>query len=1332
MAQTPLIDRLEVVYTKYDNQGKITTEQIKLTELMKKDIGFKRQIFKLAFLPVFNVDKSLSTQGEKIPEYIFENFPGLTFLGYPSQFTTIDIAKIQRQCPNLSQIDRIVPKDYYKGAEKPQDIRIKMNDIVMDEQPSEAEKTEDYAFGHIDSVESYSIIYVNPKKVSNRQPRPAAVTNADIMVAINNLYVDLTNNNNVVTRIDNFEENILNILNGFVGKISSEQLEAIITVIKQTIKTSTIDSEKALVEAVQTTIQRNFDELFKELKSREDSKYEAFLNELVVIKQNTIDEKEAIALIKQRIEEVLPQLLASNEHFQTNVYAKLGIINNNLLEMNDDQEKFRELCLGELGTLNGLISKLATDEQIKGIIRSAFAEFSQEMSAKQEKFFGQIKEEIAKLPTVDTMREIVAESVVDTVEEVNFHTDLVAEHIINGIIGNGVHLSDVDKQDILKILSAVQGLATSEQAEGITIRLDNETILNNARFVHLKDKQNAIADKINSEALLGEERHRQLVAKLAELKIDDAKITEIVDTAVGQTSIATQAIVGRIVNAAVDKIIEANGKLAQVNRLDEEQIKKIVQGLTSSEEFKSFLNEVIDSKKFATAEGLKELDRLINGGFDITVGAIEESKSLMIEKFDSLMKQLTSGLDGLATKEQIDRMISRAEDGEIQGLIPESVRQIVQEELAKAGLVTKQDLSGFEQTMSTQITNIMTQLGPVFALIQKNGGIVNNVTNNYTTTPASESSDSTPTINVETNIDIKQINEIVQNAVRSIVSMYVINNAITNNYMQGFGLGGGMMMPNYAPIFALIATAMGGNNITMPPQLNIDNTQIMNIINMIIKTMGIPQATNNPEVDKLKAEIEALKKKQEEDMAKLLKELEEIKNSLKGGTPPSKTDDDKKPPLPPDKKDGDKKEPKKDPIERPKPVGKQKLVAGTIEHLNRIQEPKMSLLKRIGKFIIRHPLGAAGIGVGIGLTGGAGAAIATSAIKFGGLTAGMTALGTMANFFLPTLLIGAGIGAGVPLAIGAVGGIISRFSKKGKKERLYAKFLREKAKCDALAQKIEEKEIAQAIAQEKVQQARENQRHGSKILKKLGIYKLARNHNRKKYRKLRAQIRETENRRDAKVAKALATKRTLNSMEDADHKSLAMGGYLQKLRREKAGLEARLADPTLDEEERQDIMEDIETAIEDAEDEVAGISTLGDGYKTFDTEAEELITSVKRKSPAMKDILTEIQSRNSKRTLHTVERPVFDQKEVEAYIARAKASKDPEEIANAEKIQAYMEDVRTNKTSITALVRDGKISPRLASQLMVKNSIEVAPTEVVDIEFKEVVEAPEDTEEKTK
>lgn len=1362
--QTPLKDRLRVVYTIYNNQGQEITEEISLNELLAKGYNFTSQISKLTFLPVFNIDKStgkissIYTKAKTIDVEIFDNFPNLTHLGYPSQFSDVQGDKIRKRCPNLALIMMISSTlDYPGKLSAPAKIDMGIthdgrqghDSTTIDELPTVEE-----IFGQIENVESYMIANLSPKKVTARAPRPVAITNVDIINAVNQLNTELNNSNNtVVQSFSNFQEIVINKIDGFAGNISQEQLNEIILEIKRTLdRKPTIDSEETLKNIIAGSITENFTTLFSKLETKENAKYDKFLEELASlvktqgeISDNVGLDAENINIIRQKIDVELPKLLANNEYFQNFVYARLGSISNKTTEIDEEQSNFVKFCSDELSKIFEHIKTLSTSEEVKEVLKSAFGSFAQDLNNTQSKFFEEVKKAIDNLPTVETMREMVAEELEKSVGEVNFHTDLVAEHIINEIVNSGVSLSDEDKKEIRKILEKVN--ENGEQLDDVSIKLDANMIMNFANFTNVLDQQKETNKRLDFRAYLDAKRHDALIAKLKELKVSEDKIGEIIDGAVGKTSIATHAIVSGIVNSAVDKIIESHGRLAEISQIDEDKIKKVVQGFVSSEQFKTFLSEILDSKDIASGEVLSELITAVESRSNAEMNQIRENNDLIRKSYDDIMKVLGTRLQGLAKKVDIDAMISRTDDGEIQGLIPESVRQIVNEEIAKAGLSTKQDVLNFEQTMSQQLKDIMLQLSPVFALIQQNGGIVNNVTNNYTTNNASqEAEDKTPTVHVETAVNTEQVNEMVRNALSSLLSVYIINNAASNNQLQGLGLGNGTninIQPNIAQIIGLIGSAMAGNNITLQPQTDVNNIAVNTLLQLLIKNMGVQQPiiTPNPEVAKLQAEMDALKKKHEAEMDALKKQLDEIKALLiKKDPEPIKKDPEKKEDDPEDKrKPEDKKDPKKEkpePIKMPEPVGKEKLVSGTIEHLNRIKEPKMPLFKRIGKAIVKHPILAGVIGAGVAVTGLAGVGVVSMALKTGGLIAGVKALGAAIPFFAPTIGIAAGVGAGVPLIGGGIGELISRFSKKSKKERLYAKFLKQKSKCDALAHTIEEKVIAQELAEQKLEEARENQRHGNKLLKKLGVYKRARDKQRKKIRKLRTAIREVENRRDAKVAQALSTKRSLNAMEDADHVSLAMGGHLQKLRKQKEALEAQLASPTLDEEEKQDIQEDIQTVIEDAEDEVAGISTLGSGYKTFDTEAEELIKSVKSKSSSMSEILTEIQSRNSKRTVHTVDRPKFDPRQVEEYIARAKNSKNPQDHANAEKLAAYIEDLKSNKTTLTALVGSRKISPSLARQLMSKGSVEVAPTEVVDIEFKEKVVDPESTkessEEKTK
>lgn len=766
----------------------------------------------------------------------------------------------------------------------------------------------------------------------------------------------------------------------------------------------------------------------------------------------------------------------------------------------------------------------------------------------------------------------------------------------------------------------------------------------------------------------------------------------------------------------VNSVIKEMGELSRLDETDLLNVTNTINNFVNSDDFKRVMSEIVYNENLATKDGIEELNRLMGEialGHDQSFVNISELIGISTDDIrqdlyehalaiSKAFEGLTTSLDNLPTKADINNLIKLDENGEHMGLIPDAVRSI----LAKSGVLTKADLNKIQQSGVTreEFVGLVSKIDELTKLVKENGG---KVINNYYTT------DKTPEINMPgVNIDVNQIMQLFQNSLTNAMNMHVVNNAVAQVYMQNM-VGGMMAQPqvvSYQPIITAIAQAMQGQNLGL--QINNEQNQITNILSLMLKNWGVMPSTN-PEVTQLKAELDALKAKQQKDTEDLKKMLADLMDEIKKSKAPEEEKTE-------EKKVEKKVEPKiEKPIETPKPVGKTKLVKGTVKHLARVQEPKLPLGKRILKFVVRHPFRAAAIGLGVGVLGAAGWALGASAIAAGSLSAGASALITNANFFLPSIAIGAGIGGGSLLGAGAIGAIVSKFSKKGRKERLYTKFLKEKAKCDELAEDIELKYEKQMEAQAKIAASREKQRNGSKILKKLGVYKIARNANRKKFRKLRTKIAKLENKRTAKVYDALSTKKELNIMEKTTGKTLAMNGYLDKLRKKQNEINNDLKNPYLTEDERQDLHDDLQDVVEDMEDEVAGISGLSNEYETFDTEAEELINSVKKPSETMKDMLTNIRAKNSERILHAEDAPVFDDNKVSEYLAKARASKNPQDKENAENVAKYINELKSNNSSIDKLIDEGKISYHLARELMTRNEVKVPANERVDVDFVE-------------
>lgn len=270
---------------------------------------------------------------------------------------------------------------------------------------------------------------------------------------------------------------------------------------------------------------------------------------------------------------------------------------------------------------------------------------------------------------------------------------------------------------------------------------------------------------------------------------------------------------------------------------------------------------------------------------------------------------------------------------------------------------------------------------------------------------------------------------------------------------------------------------------------------------------------------------------------------------------------------------------------------KVKVLKENVETMGMLAEPKLPWYKRMGKFIIRHPFRSILIGMG------AGALVATGigAIAMGGLA---PVLAT-ANAFAPTIAVGVGAGAG----LGLVGSVVSRFSRKGRRERAYTKFMKKYNKALKKLDKVKEKDVQIATLDTEIDILREKHRKGT-LLSKVGVYKAC--------RKVKKQVMKFQKKRLEKnlddyaemVEKAATAKNRLNVLEEKSKKSNAVGGYLAK--RDK--IERQYSKGRLTEKERNEDIKDLDSELVDyystKQDSIGKVSR---DYKTGDTEIAKLM-----------------------------------------------------------------------------------------------------------------------------
>lgn len=484
----------------------------------------------------------------------------------------------------------------------------------------------------------------------------------------------------------------------------------------------------------------------------------------------------------------------------------------------------------------------------------------------------------------------------------------------------------------------------------------------------------------------------------------------------------------------------------------------------------------------------------------------------------------------------------------------------------------------------------------------------------------------------------------------------------TQGYAYMAGLANGMTM------------AIGSNAMAMGMQAGISNpfafaNQSMNNFNPIVAQLALitnfyneylkkigqqPTEidTSKEIIEKFTKENEELKKRDEElqnqiseltkAVSDLKKSIEDMKKQGEGQEKGEGEDDTKKKKEEDDKKKKEEDDKKKIVKENRKEIGEYEevkdlpipeiqskaFVKQSIKFAEKLKEPKMSRGKRFLNWVKRHPLALTAIGLGAGalLATGIGAVTGLVGVK---LLSGNTLLQWM-SLKLPKIGVGALAGLGVG-GLAEVGTAIARKFGMGRKQRLYRKFQKGYEQCEDMREDIEKNAAEIEATRERLEQTREKQRTKKGILKKLGIYKMARSFQRKKLRILKAKGRDQEKSYKSHVEETLQYKKELNELEEKSGKTLAMGGYLQKLNKAKAKRDKKITNAK-DKDQIEDFEDDYKEKVKDLKSDsgVEGLDQIKPSHRTFDAEAEELISTIKgEKSETMKEIEQNIKDRTA-------------------------------------------------------------------------------------------------------
>lgn len=330
-------------------------------------------------------------------------------------------------------------------------------------------------------------------------------------------------------------------------------------------------------------------------------------------------------------------------------------------------------------------------------------------------------------------------------------------------------------------------------------------------------------------------------------------------------------------------------------------------------------------------------------------------------------------------------------------------------------------------------------------------------------------------------------------------------------------------------------------------------------------------------------------------------------------------------------------EPEPEPGKKSKKYKKGKFLETAVRQTTILAEPKLPWYKRLARFTVHHPILTTLIGAGIGL--------ATAGIGLGVFSATGLAGGILAS--AQSVAVGLAGGAGIGLVAGGAVSVVSSVIPAGRTARLCKKFMKQYKQCAKIDKKKDWYAEQTLKHDEKANEYRQKRRSGNRLLKSLGVYKLAVKYHRNAKKKSKAQRRLKIRQYVDTVDKALDTKTKINTKEIRKGKSYALAGFVEKKRK----LASKLERGEIDEEEYAEILEDLSEEFADMKGGSEGLedvaaSPYDDGARQLygDYEGEEMVGRVGENSRTEKMIavMDDIAKRKTLTTKHIAEKVVED------------------------------------------------------------------------------------------
>lgn len=871
-----------------------------------------------------------------------------------------------------------------------------------------------------------------------------------------------------------------------------------------------------------------------------------------------------------------------------------------------------------------------TEEEVKKLFRDFAESKLPDLIATNRKLTDKLMPAIARM-------EGKVDDLSDRVDGVNETTSEILEKTGNLEVGNALLLDGI--VDLQKDLSHLLN-------HGSNLSQEEKTYISNLINTYVRDLHDRV--QAGQTEILNDMKEEFGKVVTAE-QIENIVASKLENIAASLGDLQTDAnlnIMAFLVESVSGEVVKSLGDLSKLHSEDTKTIIDAIDKIFETDKFRENMASILNNSTLAKASSIEELTRLISTQNEtelnnLTNIASNIAKLPTIDKIREVVKDESSGLYSLLL-----RRLGVSQD----------TKDMTLTDLLRDNFgFLKGKVTGMEDTLNTILTE------------SKNKGMtIDDLKKFFASQEGKQIISSALNVQILTQqlAKIEQANEVrmaeLQRAYEANIQLITKMAANSVNiYSAAYGLaggviqGGGVIPGGYAPqMMQPFVYPYPASTSTTPEMMAVMQQQLINLY----ARLGITLNPNpNPvdtkeEVKKIlddfrkeqeeanKKLIEESIKQQEERDKKILERLDKLEEKMKSSDDVKKKEEEAKKPREDDKRVVPT---KIEPVIKKVPKEKNiKFPVKCIEKMDRLAEPKLTVGQRFRKWLKRHPLAWTAIGLGAGALIGAGVGIFAA----GGIAPFIANISYFGQS-LQTIAVGAGIGLGA----GGLGEIIARVTGLGKKDRLYNKFLKRKAKCEKTRSKIDELDRQIENAKEAVNQTREMAKACVKARQRKKVVKATRKRV-KKLRKLRTKARVSKAKYKGVVEDFMQAKTALNDYEAKKGKSMAMQGNLDKVRKARAILESKLASAA-DEEEKEEAQEEYEDALMEYDIGLDGdISNLSDEFRTGDKEAEDIITSVKgAKTKAMEDMLADIQKRNSKTVDKTYDVKYYDMSEVKEY-----------------------------------------------------------------------------------